>query len=274
MIEKKVNFINLKIKIFLLCVIMGGVLSVSSCMIVGSAGDDDKEASEKSAEQVTTTVQSEITAAAAAEKIKLRMINPKFEEYLKVNEDIVGYIKIESTNIDYPVVYSGDNEYYLTHNIYKQEDKYGAVFMDMTARGAAVLEKNTIIHGHNFYDEILFHHLEAFKRKDYFDYYKTVQFDTLYADMEWEIFAVYVIHADDYFLQTSFSSHEDYVAYIEKTKAIALHWRDFTPAEDDYILSLHTCSGEFKDAHTIVHAKLVNKTEYWQETDDDFLSSE
>ena len=269
----------------LFCIITAVIVSVmSSCVVVGYTEISDNTTAkeynkapetENVSENITCLTekiehQTETTGETAEEKLKIRAVNPKFEEYLKINNDVVGYIEIEGTNIDYPVLYNGDNDYYLSHNIYKQPDKYGAVFMDMTSRGAMILEKNTIIHGHNFYDGELFHHLESFKKKDFFDYYKIIKFDNLYSDMEWEVFSVYVINEDEYFLQTEFLTHEDYLAYIEMTKSVSIYWRDYIPVENDHILTLHTCSGEFKNAHTIVHAKLINIIEYWQEDDDFF----
>jgi len=198
-------------------------------------------------------------------------INKKFDEYLTINDEVVGYINISGTNIDYPVVYNGDNDYYLYHDIYGKESKYGSVFMDESNRGA-VLDRNTIIHGHNFNDvkndvrdEIFFADLEKYKQKDFFDTHNKIIFNNLYYDMEWEVFSVYVVNKffgeENYYLLPSFDSEEDFSDYIKLLKSKSIFWNDYEPKEGECILSLHTCSYEFEEAHTIVHAKLVKKTE-------------
>lgn len=191
-------------------------------------------------------------------------INPKFDEYIKINPDIVGYIKIEETNIDFPVVYSGDNDYYLKHDIYGNETKYGAIFMDETNHGA-VLAKNTIIHGHSFEnDDSMFADLEKYKDKDFFSNNKTIIFNNLYSDMEWEVFAVYVTSEEDYYLLSSFASDKEYFDFVELIKSKAMFSSDYTPQKGDYMLTLHTCSYEFENAHTMVHARLIKKSDNFE----------
>jgi len=190
-------------------------------------------------------------------------INPKFNAYLEINKNIVGEIKIEGTNIDFPVVFSGENEFYLTHDIYGNETKYGAVFMDMINHGA-VLDRNTLIHGHNFEgkDNHIFADLEKYKNKEFFDSHKKIIYNNLYSDMEWEVFAVYVVSSKEYEVLTGFASDQVYFDYVESIKSNALFWSDYKPQPGDYMLTLNTCSYEFKGAHTMVHAKLVKKVDH------------
>ena len=79
--------------------------------------------------------------------------------------------------------------------------------------------------------------------------------------MEWEIFAVYVISAEDYFVMTSFKNEQEYCDFVAEIKSVALLWRDYDPKPEDYMLTLNTCSFEFKDAHTLIHAKLIKKSD-------------
>ncbi|MCL2773034.1 MAG: class B sortase [Oscillospiraceae bacterium] len=190
-------------------------------------------------------------------------IDPKFESYLKINEDVVGNIKIDGTTIDFPVLFSGENDYYLKHDIYKNESDHGAVFMDMNNHGA-ILDRNTIIHAHNFEDGTLFSSLEKYTNKEFFDTHKTIIFNNLYSDMVWEVFAVYVVSAEDYYLMTSFADEKQYDGFVDLIKSRALIWSDYTPQPGDYMLTLHTCSYEFKGAHLIIHAKLVKKTDNFE----------
>jgi len=191
-------------------------------------------------------------------------INPKYDAYLKINRDAVGYIKIEGTAIEFPVVFNGDNDYYLSHDIYKNENRHGTVFMDASNRGA-VLDRNTLLHGHNFMDGKIFSDLEKYKNKEFFDANKTVIFNNLYSDMEWEVFAVYVvnnqINEDNYYVVTSFADDIAYFDYVSLIKSKALIWSEYIPRAGEYMLTLHTCSSEFENAHMLIHAKLIKKSD-------------
>ncbi|MCL2096877.1 MAG: class B sortase [Oscillospiraceae bacterium] len=194
-------------------------------------------------------------------------INPRFNDYLNINPDIVGNIIIPGTHIDFPVVYNGDNDYYLKRGIYGEETKYGAIFMDMTNHGA-VLARNTVIHGHNFnepdkgiFDYGMFADIEKYKSEEFFGANKTIIFNNLYSDMEWEVFSVYVTSEDDYYIMTNFDSENDYVDFAELIKSKSMFDSDYEPRAGDYMITLHTCSYEFRHAHTLVHARLVKKTD-------------
>jgi len=194
-------------------------------------------------------------------------INPKFAELLKINADVVGSVRVPGTLINFPVVYSGDNEYYLRRDIYGADTKYGTVFMDGFNHGS-ILDKNTVIHGHNFnephrgiYDDNMFADLEKFKDREFFDANKTVIFDNLYSNMEWEVFSVYVTPEEDYYIYTRFSSDRDFTNFAEYVKSRSMFESDYLPKAGDYMLTLHTCSYEFAGAHTLVHARLVKKTD-------------
>ena len=189
-------------------------------------------------------------------------INPKFHDLLNINNDIVGEVSIEGTVIDFPVVYNGDNDYYLKHDIYGNETKYGAVFMEMMNRGA-ILDRNTVLHGHNFRgtDNSMFADLEKFKKRDFFEANKTIIFNNLYSDMEWEVFSVYVTSEAEYYLITEFASDGDYIDFAEFVKSRSMFESGYRPGAGDYMLTLHTCSYEFENAHTLVHARLVKKTD-------------
>ncbi|MCL2099746.1 MAG: class B sortase [Oscillospiraceae bacterium] len=189
-------------------------------------------------------------------------VHPRFEEILEINPDIIGQVIIEGTNIDHFAVFSGDNEYYWTRDIYGEDDPYGSVFMDMANRGA-VLDENTLLHGHNFQgdDDGMFADLELFKEREFFDENRKIIFNNLYSDMEWEVFAVYIVHVNDYYMLVRFGSYENYLEYLEYIKSTALFFADFEPSEEDKLLSLHTRVYDFNDAHMIVTARLIKKTD-------------
>ena len=230
--------------------------------IADSVGKEEKDINKRNKQETSEIKEIETQTETETETVSpdIYEINSKYNQYFKINEDIVGNIKINGTSIDFPVIFSGENEYYLSHDIYKNEYKHGSVFMDMSNHGA-ILDRNTILHGHNFGDGILFGDLENYINKDFFDSHKTIIFNNLYSDMEWEVFAVYIIDPKDYYLMISFSTEEEYFGFVNQIKSKALIWSDYIPKEGDHMLTLHTCSWKFKGSHILIHAKLVKKTD-------------
>jgi sortase B len=189
-------------------------------------------------------------------------VHPRFEELLLINPDVAGQVIIEGTNINYPVVFGRDNAHYFNHDVYGNENIHGAIFMDMSNRGA-ILDDNTVLHGNNFLwqNNSMFTDLELFKNWEFFNSNRIITFNNLYSDMEWEIFAVCVIHANDYYMIVRFGTHENYLDYLEHIRSQALFFTDFEPEADDKLLTLHTYTFDFTGAHLLVHARLINRTD-------------
>ena len=191
-------------------------------------------------------------------------VSPRYAETMAINQDVIGWIKIPGTRIDYPVFYSGENDRYLDHDMYGKKSSKGSIFMDMHNSGA-LLDKNTYIHGHNMKDGSMFADLIKYKNKAFFESHKTIEFSNLYSDMVWEVFAVYVVPADNHFIRVMFLSDSDFLRWVGRIGEAALIKTDYKPTKDDYILTLNTCSNEYANAHTIVHAYLVSKTDHLRE---------
>jgi len=177
---------------------------------------------------------------------------------LLINEDIVGWIKIPNTAIDYPVVRAQDNEFYLNHNIHKKPAKSGSIFMDFR-NGSLAKEKNTILYGHNMKDGSMFRDLLKYREESFFYSNPIIEFNTLYEDLKWEIFSVYVTSVDFYYIETEFQSLDEYRIFLDSIKDKSLFEIDVKISEKDQILTLSTCSYEFDDARFVIHAKRVFK---------------
>ena len=197
--------------------------------------------------------------AAHEEPALILEVHPRFEYLLHLNPDVVGQIIIEGANINYPVLFRGDNTHYFAHDIYGEPSERGAIFMDMSNRGA-ILDDNTVLHGNNIPGG-MFGGLEYFKEQEFFEANRRVIFNNLYSDMEWEIFAVYVVHSNDYHVLVRFGGHEGYLQFLEHIRARALFFADFEPQPGDRMLTLHTHSFEFAGAHTLVHARLISRAD-------------
>ncbi|MBR4306359.1 MAG: class B sortase, partial [Ruminiclostridium sp.] len=135
-------------------------------------------------------------------------ILPSFEQLLDINPDTVGYLKIPGTAIDYPVVKSEDNDYYLFRDFYGNPNKSGTVMMDhKNVVSADKTSANLVLYGHNMAIGTFFAGLGEYWRTlyDSYDgasiaYYKehpTIIFDTLYEQAEWKIFAIGLYNVDE-----------------------------------------------------------------------------
>lgn len=185
-----------------------------------------------------------------------RQVLPKFKPLLEINKEVVGWINIPGTNIDYPVLQAGDNDYYLNHDINGNKSLFGSIFMDFR-NNTNRSNSNIILYGHNMKNGSMFHDLVYYKDQQFFEKHSIIFFDTLYEEEKWEVFSVYVTDVNFNYLVTNFKTFEEYDKYLNAIKGKSLFKKDITLTKDDRILTLSTCSYEFKNARLVVQAKLV-----------------
>lgn len=190
---------------------------------------------------------------------ELPITNEKVASLKQMNEDIVGWLKVNDTNIDYPVVQAKDNEYYLTNNFKKEKDNSGWIFMDYRA-DSMFLSDNTIIFGHNmYYSGVMFGTL--YKTK-YANWYKNednqiIKFDTLYKEMNWQIFSIYVTELTNDYLIADFSSKDKFQEFINLITDRSIYEFNTPVSTSDKILTLSTCSDNGKK-RLVIHAVLLS----------------
>lgn len=193
----------------------------------------------------------------------------KFAGLWKENKDIAGWIEIPGTNINYPVVQSGDNDYYLKRDFNGKNSKHGTIFMDYRNDPKA-LSKNTILYGHNMKDGQMFAALKKYMDVNFYKKAPIIKFDTVYGEYKWKIFAVMITNTrrqeGPVFNYTSssninFASGSDFIRFIDEVKYRSLIITPVEVNEDDHILTLSTCTYEFIEARFVVMAKLVKPGE-------------
>ncbi|GHV38714.1 SrtB family sortase [Clostridia bacterium] len=185
-------------------------------------------------------------------------IRPEFTALMEQfnNQDIVGYLRIPNTSIDYPVLQSDDNEYYLHKNIYGQTIKSGSIFLDYE-NDILKDDYNMILYGHNMKERVMFHDLRNYQSKSYWENHRYITFNTLYEDMTWEIFSFYETHVSFYYYQAVFSDSAEFFKLAEKMKAKSMYDTGVTISPDDRVLTLSTCTNVHGDTRFVVNAKLV-----------------
>jgi len=189
-----------------------------------------------------------------------KSIRPGFEELLKQNQDVVGWITIDGTQIDYPILQSSNNEYYLTNNYNQGDSRAGSIFLDYR-NDVSSSDLNTVVYGHRMKDGSMFQHLTKFLDKDFFEAHRTFEFDTLYDSYEAEIFAVYNTLTDFDYIKTDFANELEYAQFLADIKETSEFETDVELSTDDRIITLSTCDYELDqdEGRLVVQAKLVKK---------------
>lgn len=177
-----------------------------------------------------------------------------FNKMKSINDDIVGWIKVENTNINYPFVQTNNNEYYLTHFIDKSFNKIGTVFLDYR-NNINTLDQNNILYAHGRMDKTMFGSMRNALDKKWFDETKDKNI-YLYTENGYyifEIFSVYKIKTTDDYLKIHFNN--DFQEFINLIKSRSIY--DFDVNEKNYnkIITLSTCYN--KDYKIVMHGKLI-----------------
>ena len=182
-----------------------------------------------------------------------------FNELKEINQDTVGWVKVNNTKIDYPVVQAKDNKYYLSHDFKKQKNSLGWIFMDYR-NNPNDLNKNTILYGHNVKGGIMFGTVSQTFNQSYYNKESNnyITFNTVNYNMKWKIFSVYRIPETTDYLQYDFLSKEDYKNFINMIRSRSKIQFDTEVNEDSKILTLSTCSTN--QTRNVIHAVLVEVT--------------
>jgi len=145
----------------------------------------------------------------------------------------------------------------LDYNIDGDKTTAASIYMDPT-NSLGRDNHNTLLHGHNMKNGSMFNNVVKYKDERYFNSHRIIQFDTLYDNMTWEVFSVYVLDADFEKMYTSFgagdSFHNIANGYLERS---IFSTNGLVLTERDRFLTLSTCSYETPNSRTILHARLI-----------------
>lgn len=189
--------------------------------------------------------------------INMNMINVDFNGLKRTNPDVVGWLKVNGTNINYPFVQSSDNDYYLTHSFNKSYNGGGWVFLDYRNNGTN--NKNTIIYAHGRSDKTMFRTLKNVLNNGWLNNTNNyvIKISTETENSLWQIFSVYRIPTTSDYLQTNFNDETEYQNFLDMIKDRSSHNFDTNVASTDNILTLSTCYNN--SDKIVVHAKLIKK---------------
>lgn len=177
----------------------------------------------------------------------------------EINSDVVAWITVPDTIIDYPVVQGEDNLQYLDRDWQGNSNRAGAIFMDYRndPKMLASPGKHTILYGHHMRDGSMFQPLIQFKDPEFIDANPVFYLNDLYEHHLYEIFSVYVTTTDFYYIETNFNSEADFTDFVQEIQDRSIHHYPVTLSESDHILTLSTCTYEYDDARMVIHARRI-----------------
>lgn len=205
------------------------------------------------------------TEAAADETQKGEMaILPEYAELYRQNNDLIGWICIEDTKINYPVMQSVSNpDFYLKHGFDKGYTNYGCPYVGENC-DVTKPSDNLIIYGHHMKDGSMFSNLEKFKNKDFWKEHRTIRFDSLYEKQTYEVIAVFktVVYTDSanefrYYRFSDAETPEQFDEYIYKCKEKALYDTGVSAEYGDKLITLSTCEYSNANGRLVLVAKKV-----------------
>lgn len=229
--------------------------------------DDDKE-EEETTKQLTVEEQ---WAQLKEEYPSVQFpsgISLTYAKFYAINQDFVGYLKIDELGVGLPIVQSKEENYYLKRNIYKEKSKYGCPFVP-SDNDMITLDRNTVIYGHNMRDGSIFAALNKYKTLDGFKKAPVIQFDTVYSSYKWKVVAAFISNADPdddngYVFPYNFTkldSDTSFMNYVACLKERSLYDTGVDILPTDKLLTLSTCTYDFDDARFVVVARLIRPGE-------------
>ena len=214
-------------------------------------------------ETVASDTQVHINYTKEEEKKDLVVLE-KYKKLFSQNKSLIGWIKIDDTNIDYPVMQTVNNEYYLDHNYNQQYDKNGSIFLDkdcdITNPGC-----NMIIYGHHMKSGKMFGNLQLYSNREYYEKHPYIQFDTIYEEGRYQIMYVFrsrIYNEDEivfkYYQFFEASTPEEFDSHMNEMANLSLYDTGVRATYGDKLITLSTCDNSEQDGRFVVVAKKIN----------------
>ncbi len=183
-----------------------------------------------------------------------------FEELAKINDETIGWITVNKTKVNYPVVQHTDNNYYLKHDFKKNNNAYGWIFMDYR-NNIYNMSDNTILYGHNSVkDAMMFGSLRYTTNESWYKNSENqiITFNTKVKNMKWKIFSIYRIPVTNDYLYANFADRNEYQNFLNTLKGRSIYDFGVEVNSDDHILTLSTC-GTSVAQRMVIHAVLIKE---------------
>lgn len=243
--KRKANKIKIIISIIQLIFIVILIYSLINIFLWYKSNKANKQVMEELSQTIETVKED-------GEDDKKYKIN--FEELKSKNFDTVAWLKVENTNIEFPVVKANDNSYYLTHNFNKEGNSAGWIFADYKNKFNGK-DKNIVIYGHNMRDNSMFGSLKNVIKEEWYNN-ENNKYIILATENEYsiyEVFSVYQIKKEDYYIKTDFNSDKEFEEFLQKVKERSIKDFNIDISKENSILTLSTCANNNK-YRVVLHA--------------------
>lgn len=190
--------------------------------------------------------------------INMPLISVDFNSLIEKNSDTVAWIALNGTNINYPVVQATDNDYYLYHAYDHSDNQAGWVFMDYR-NNPIEFSQNTVIYGHGMNNNTIFGTLRYIVESWWYNNPDNhiVKLSTPTENTLWQVFSIYTIPEETYYIQTDFNDNEEYNNFLSKLKARSIYNFNAELNENDKIITLSSCYND--ELRVVLHAKLIKR---------------
>lgn len=189
--------------------------------------------------------------------MKVPMISVDFDKLKKENSDTVGWLFVNNTNINYPIVQTSNNTYYLNKAFDRTRNAAGWIFADYRS-DLKNFKKNTVIYGHGRVDQVMFGSLDKTLKKSWYTNKENqiIKLSTPTQNTLWQIISIYTIDAEAYYLTHNFENDESYQKFLNTIVARSKYDFKANVSTNDKILTLSTCLN-YEGERIVIHAKLV-----------------
>lgn len=225
----------------------------------------NEEMIEQSVSSITTSVtnnkdsESEIVEADETEPhmpVETSPISVDFDTLKEANDDVIGWLYCEDTPINYPVLQSDDNSYYLRRLVNGEWNIAGSLFMDYR-NNLSNNDWNTVIYGHNMKNDSMFGTLPEYRNQDYYEQHPVMYFLTPEADYKIELIAGFVTPSDSALYDVYLSESDRTSLYDELFKLSDFQSNEYSFDENLQLLTISTCSYEYETARYVVVGKMI-----------------
>ena len=255
----KRNKIRNIIRIISLLILISGII----CLILYLL---EKKEMENRTDNLLNTVEIDESQITESDDIAFEVT----ERMLQVRElniqqpDLKGWVEIEGTNINYPLMQCYDNEFYMNHDYKREYSRWGSLFADKDYDWS-IPSSNLLIYGHNFSDGVMLSDLLKYADKSFYEAHPVIKLTTPEEDAEYEIIAVfysrlYYKSEKNVFRYYFFVNAEDEAAFNEfvfNAKAASIYDTGKTAEYGDQLLTLSTCEYSQEDGRFAVVARKI-----------------
>lgn len=236
----------------IIMVLLIGIMLISSYFIYKSRKEDKIQ--ENIYEEIIEVAKEKENKEENEEQQEINM-----QELYNVNNDIVGWLKIDNTNINYPVMQTKNTpNYYLRRNFYKEYSQWGTPFLSENCDIQS--SDNLIIYGHHINNSKMFGELEHYKKEEYYKNHKYIKFYTMNEKKEYEIIAVFKTVAYTgfkYYQYSDFNNEREFETFVNKCRELSFYNIEKNINYGEKLITLSTCEYSQKNGRLVVIAKEI-----------------